>query len=377
MKKIFKIIAWLLVLIAVIAACALAALYMMADPNKLKPVITSEVLKRTGYHLVIDGDLSWSLYPQVGVKAAHITLTAPDQNKPFLDLRRVHIAVELSQLLRGVNKLSGEVHITEVTLMNVHATSALVGLHWQDNILTLRPIQASLYDGSMNGMARGKDFSGEPSWNWDVTLSHIDMKPFMRDANGDHSKLTLSGTGQMRINASTQGDTRNKMLSNLNGVTDFNLTNGSVEGVDLNFLLQTADALINKKAVELPEKIDATHFDSLAGSLLINNGLAQTNNLLLTAPAFKVRGQGNYNLPHETLNLTLQVVSQDELNMQFEIPVLITGAAAKPDVRLDMREINKQVATQELDRVKSKVKDKIKEHIPGEAGEALQKLLGD
>lgn len=377
MKKVFKIIAWLFVLIAVIAALALAALYMMADPNKLKPVITSEVLKRTGYRLEIDGNLSWSLYPQVGVKAAHITLTAPDQKKPFLDLRRVHIAVELTQLLRGINKLSGEVHITEVTLMNVHATSALVGLHWQDNILTLRPIQASLYDGSLSGNARGKDFSGVPSWNWDVTLSHIDMKSFLRDANGSHSKLTLSGTGQMRINASTQGDTRNKMLSNLNGVTDFSLTNGSVDGVDLNFMLKTADALLNKKAVELPDKMNETHFDSMAGSVLINNGLAQTNNLLMTAPAFRVKGQGNYSLPHETINLTLQVESQEELNTQFEVPVLVTGAAAKPDVRLDMREINKQIASREIDRVKTKVKEKIKENIHGEAGEMLQKLLGD
>ena len=163
MKKAFRIILWIVLLLVVVSALALAALYMFADPNKLKPVITSEVLKRTGYRLDIDGSLSWSLYPQVGVKAAHLTLTAPNEKHAFLDLQRVHIAVELAQLLRGVNKLRGEVHIASAKFMNVHVTSALVGLHWQDKTLTVRPIQASMYGGSLSGMVRAKNFSDVPA----------------------------------------------------------------------------------------------------------------------------------------------------------------------------------------------------------------------
>lgn len=377
MKKAFRIILWIVLLFVIVCVLALAALYMYADPNKLKPVITSEVLKRTGYRLEIDGNLSWSLYPQVGVKAAHLTLTAPNEKRAFMDLQRVHIAVELPQLLRGVNKLRGEVHIASVKLMNVRASGALVGLHWQDKTLTLRPIQASMYNGSLSGMVRAKDFATVPSWNWDVTLSHVDIKPLLRDANGDRSSLKLSGTGQVRINASTQGDAKDAMLSNLNGAVDFSLTNGIVEGVDLNYLLKSADALLNRKTVELPENIKQTAFESLVGSALINNGLAQTNNLLLTSSAFKVKGQGSYNLPRESIDMALKVESQQELNTQWEIPVLVTGAVARPDVRLDMREINKQIASRELARVKEKVKDKIKENIPGKAGEVLQNLLGD
>jgi uncharacterized protein involved in outer membrane biogenesis len=352
---------WFVILIAVIAGLSLSALYMLADPNKMKPVIADEVFKRTGYKLVIDGNLSWSLYPQVGLKAAHVTLTAPGQKRAFLDMKGMHVAVELSQLLHGINKLSGEVHITDVTMLNVRANSALVGLHWQDNILTLRPIQASLYNGSMSGMARGKDFSTTPAWNWDVTLSHVDIKPLLRDANGDHSRLKVSGTGQVRINASTQGSVTQEMISNLNGVTDFNITNGIVEGVDLNYLLITADALLNRKAIELPQNINQTAFDSLAGSMLITNGLAQTNNLLLISSTFKVKGQGNYNLPRKSLDLALLLESQKELMTQWQIPVLISGEVSKPDVRLDMREINKQIASEQIDKVKEKVKNKIKD----------------
>ncbi len=376
MKKAFKVLIWIILLIIIVGIFAIAALYLFADPNKLKPVISSEVQKRTGYQLVFDGNLSWSLYPQVGVKAEHITLTAPDNQKPFIDLKRVNIAVEPMQLIYGYNKIRGEVHISEITFLNVHVTSALVGLHWQDNAIVLRPIQASLYGGSLSGTARGKDFTGTPAWNWELALSHIDMQPFMRDANGEASKLKLSGTGQIKITASTQGVNNQQMLSHLNGVTDFSLQNGSVEGVDVNYLLQTADALLNKKTIELPQEVNQTHFDSLAGSILINNGLAQTNNLLLTSSAFKVKGQGSYNLPAQTIDLSLQAAPQQDVAAQWEIPLLVRGEVTRPTVELDMREINKVLAMRELDKVKDKVRDQIKENVPGKAGEYLQNLIG-
>lgn len=376
MKKVFRLFTGIVILFAAVCVLSIAALYMAADPNKLKPVISAEVVKRTGYKLVFDGDLSWSLYPQVGVKAVHITLTAPQQKRPFLDLRGVNIALELTQLFRGINKMQGEVHITEVTLRNVHASSALVGLHWQNKILTLRPLQASLYGGSLSGMVSGKNFATSPAWNGDVTLNHVDIKPFLRDANGDASKLKLSGIGQVRINVSTQGDNVKTMLDNLNGVTDFNIQNGAVEGIDLNYLLKTADAVLNRKPVEAPHQMGQTEFTSFVGSALINNGLAQSNNLVLTSSAFKVKGQGNYNLPQQAIDLDLLVQSQQELNTQWEIPVLVKGDVRHPSVGLDMRELNKIIAARELDKVKDKVEDKIKK-ISSQADKILQNLIGD
>lgn len=377
MKKAVKIVSWVLMLFVLVCVLAIAALYLFADPNKLKPAITSSVKKRTGYDLVFDGTLSWSLYPQVGVKAQHLTLTAPDNKKPFVDLRRVNIAIEPLQLLYGTSKLRGEVHIGEIVFMNVHATGALVGLHWQDNALVLRPIQASLYNGSISGTARGKSFSGIPAWNWDVTLSHVDIQPLLKDANGESSKLKISGTGQVRINASTTGTNTQQMLGNLNGVTDFNVQNGAVEGVDLNYLLKTADAILSRQKVEIPQDINQTKFDSLGGSVLLNNGLAQTSNLLLTASAFKVKGQGQYNIPARTVDLALLVGRQQDSTSQWEIPVLIQGEVSRPTVELNMRELNKEIASRELDRVKDKVRNEIKERVPGKAGEYLQNLIGN
>lgn len=374
MKKTFNIAVWVLVLLLTVGLSALAALYLLADPNKLKPVITSEVKKRTGYDFVIDGGLSWSIYPQIGVKAQHILVTAPGQTKPFLEMRRVNIAVVLSQLIHGYSRVKGEVHIGEVTLMGVHLTSALVGLHWQDNILTLRPIQAVLYGGSLNGFALGKNFSSIPAWNWDFTMNHVDMQPLLLDANGTSSKFRLLGAGRVNIVASTQGLTRPQMLEHLNGTTSFAIANGAVEGIDVDYLMKTVQALLSKD-IEAPVNSNQTRFTNFTGSLIISNGLAETNNLLLTADTFNVKGQGKYQLPNQTIDLALQLQAP-EVNKNWDIPFAIRGELSKPNVVLDMREVNKQIATKEIDKAKEKVRDTIKEKIPGPAGDYLQQLLG-
>jgi len=333
-------------------------------------------MRRTGYKLLIDGDLSWSLYPKIGVRAARVTLTAPGKTKPFIDLKRVNIAAEPMQLLRGVSSLSGEVHIADVNFNKVHATSALVGLQWQNKELVFRPIQAAMYEGSLSGMARGKNFSGTPEWSWDITLSHVNVEPLIQDANGGKAKLKLSGKGQVRISASTSGKETKEMLRNVNGITDFNLWDGKVKGVNINFLLKTADALLNRQKVEMPKNLGDTEFQSFVGSALISNGLAQTSNLLLKSENFKVKGQGSYSLPTKEVDLSLNAESTD-LKTRWEVPVVVAGTLEKPDIHLDMREINKMMAAKELTKVKDKVKKKIQDNIPGKAGEYLQNLIGE
>lgn len=376
MKKVVKLLTWIFVLFFVVALLALGALYIFADPNKLKPVIANEVLKRTGYHLVFDGDLSWSIYPQVGVKASHITLTEPNQQKPFIDLKRVNIAIEPSQLIFGEHKLSGEVHIADLTLMNVHMSSALVGLNYQNGTVIFQPLQATLYGGSLSGNARGKDFSSVPAWNWDFTLSHVDMLSLMLDANGSNTKLKISGVGQIRINASTRGTNQQELMSNLNGGTDFSVTNGKVDGVDISAMLQNAKALINQETPNTQPGDNTTVFDTLAGSVLINNGMAQTNNLVLSAPNYKVNGQGQYNLPNRYIDLTLKVGAEQVLH-EFELPVLVRGPLANPEITLDMTEIRKQVAQYIVTKKKDEIRNVIKKKLPGQAGEFLQNIIGN
>ena len=61
--------------------------------------------------------------------------------------------------------------------------------------------------------------------------------------------MTVSGVGQLKLTGATQGSNRDQLISHLGGITEFKVQNGVVEGMDLNYLITSADALLNKKTI--------------------------------------------------------------------------------------------------------------------------------
>jgi uncharacterized protein involved in outer membrane biogenesis len=351
---------------------------MFIDPNQLKPIIAAEVMKKTGYQLYIEGDLTWSFYPRLGVKMKHVTLSEPNQTQPFLNLNEVRIATSPWELWHGVKSLKGNVYAANVTLGNMNAEQVSVDLHWQNDILTLQPINASLYQGSLQGLAHVQVVSDVPRLDWDVQFHQIQLQSLLHDVNAN-SKLNISGVGYVKITASTQGKTREELLNHLNGTSDFKLSNGVIEGVNINYWIQAADALLHKQPEPVaPVNLDQTAFDDLGGSVTLTEGLAKTNNLMLTAPAFVATAEGTVALNAKTIDLSLQVKPHTSITtptVSWAVPVLIQGELQHPDVRLNMEDIRKLLFKQEIDKVKAKAREIIKEHIPGSAGSFLQNLL--
>lgn len=343
------------------------------DPNKFKPLLIAEVAKRTDYRLVIDGDLSWSFYPKLGVNVAHMTLFAPQQSAPFLDAKEATMMMGLSSLLSGTQKLSGSITIQQLKLMQINAQHATVGVHWQDNVLTLQPVTADLYDGKLEGVAHGREFATEPRWDWSVKLNHVQVKPLLIDLNGPDAKLKLSGVAQMNLQATTQGETKEKILRNLNGAMQFSLKNGILEGIDLNYFVQMADALINKQPLTLPNS-NKTNFDSLTGSAVIQNGVATTQDLLLTTPAFTTQGAGDIDLTKQTLDYQLQIIPLHATKIKWAVPLLISGDWHRPSIRLDMITLNALIAKEQLEKVGKKMQEEIKK-LPEKVDKFLQKFL--
>lgn len=375
--KFLRILVSLLLLAIVVLAVAVLGLMFFVDPNKLKPIITDMVTQKTGYRVQIDGNLSWAIYPQVGVKITHMTFTAPDGEKPFLDMQGIAIATTLTKLWHGQEQLVGDVAIDELTLMQAHAQKAHIDINWKDGVLTMKPIVAAFYNGTIQATVYGRQLQTMPAWQWDVALQNVDVKSLLQDVNQGQSKMTISGAAQLQMQGTTQGTNREQLLKNMNATAGFNLNHGGVEGADLNYLLRTADAMLNKQPIPAPtESTNQTTFDNLTASAVIKEGVADISHIELVSPTFKAKGDGNINLLNQTINLALSVSAQQALNTPWDIPLQITGPLAGPDVRLDGGEIQKMLAKLELEKVKAKVKNEIKEHIPGKTGEFLQKMLG-
>lgn len=118
MTKLLKLSGMLIGAIILLAILAFVLLVVFVSPNRFKPILADQVMKSTGRELVIDGDLSWSLYPVLGVKAGHMSLGNPAgfTQKVFAEFSNVTISVKLIPLFSGHVQSNGIV----LQGMNLH-----------------------------------------------------------------------------------------------------------------------------------------------------------------------------------------------------------------------------------------------------------------
>ncbi len=120
MKKILSIIVGFLVLILL----ATAGVVFMINPNDFKPLLTEEVKKATGQDLIIEGDIRWEFWPNIGLSVEKLRFKNEDgfAEPDLLKIERVQMSVAVLPLLSeeldiGVVYLEGA-HVFIQTLPN-------------------------------------------------------------------------------------------------------------------------------------------------------------------------------------------------------------------------------------------------------------------
>jgi len=280
--------------------------------------------------------------------------------------------------------VKGTVSINHVQLKQVTLDDVNVQTHFQNGVLVLSPMTASLYQGTLNGEAKAILTSTIPQFNVLAKLANIQLDALARDVMGKH-KITLAGLGNADLTISTAGKTTPALLENLNGDYRLSVNQGSLQGIDIGYLINHAYSLIKNQSVSSTNS-NKTDFGNLTGSGVIRNGVILNDNLLLDSSVFEVKGKGLVNLVKQQIDYQLQaVLKQNTATADWQslyglpIPISITGDLADPSIRLDAAVLVKALAQQQLEKAKNQVKEKIQEQIkqqvPGNANQLLQNLL--
>jgi AsmA protein len=109
MRKSLKFIGLLASILVLLLVLAVVCVVTFVNPNRFKPLLTEQVMKYTGRQLTIDGSLSWTLFPYLGVKAGHMLLSNPAGfgATPFAEIEYATVAVRLWPLLHKRIESSG------------------------------------------------------------------------------------------------------------------------------------------------------------------------------------------------------------------------------------------------------------------------------
>lgn len=369
--KIWRRLLTLVIIIILVIAVMVAALMLFVNPNKFKPMLIKSVKAHTGYDLVIDQPLSWSFYPYFSVLAPHMLLQSSTTHEVFIDLRDVHLATGLNQLLHGTANLQGKAYINDVFVNKIHWQSVSVTWQWQNQVLTLSPIKAKLYSGQIEANVSGEDFSSLPIWRMSVNFADVQLANLLTDLRPD-AKLKVNGLASGRLSLRTVGNTRDELISRANGQGVFNLAQGRVIGIDLNYLVQTAGALLHGQPIAFTNT-QSTAFDRVTANFLIKNGLLITNNLLLNSSAFLTSGKGYLGLANQKIHLALLVNAKQK--QQWQIPVNIGGTVQEPKISVNVHDLERLITSNVMQKIKQNAQSNLPKKLPANASQFINHLL--
>ncbi|MGO9946754.1 MAG: AsmA family protein [Steroidobacteraceae bacterium] len=253
----------------------------------------------------------------------------------------------------------GTLTAAAANFLGMEFTDLRITLASKDSVTHLAPIEAHMDGGRYSGDITLDDRGAVRSVSINEHLTDVDMARLL--ARGAQ-KGRVSGKATLSLKGSGRGQSVEALLKTLNGHFDADLTEGALEGIDLEYQRDRAQALL-ERTPNARNDTKRTQFDAFKTSAEITNGIAVTHDLTISTQALKVSGQGSANLSTKAIDFQLLAsILQAPTKTLVDIPLKVTGTYADPAVKADIDSL----AT---DQLKQKLKDILKKN-------GLQGLFG-
>ncbi len=322
-----KSIKWLgafvsiLVLLIILTAVCLVT---FVNPNRFKPLIAEQVLKYTGRQLTIEGDLSWSLFPYLGVKTGHIVLSNPAgfEQKVFAEMQHATIGVKLFPLLHNRIESSG-ILLDGLKLNLITEANGKNNWQFQQPLAdTAKPFSTDhSHDNQMKKLSAGLLISGI-----EVTRAEVNWTDKQKKQVGSIENLSLKAKNisflkPFPISSEFHFRTKNPALSGhvkLTSETSLSIDQQIFSFRDLILIAQLQQdtkkfdwRLTGDVIADLQQQtVQWTHFHGQMGPLDLTGKIGVVD---LTAAPYAT---GHFQIQPFDLKELLQSVGQDMVNVQ-------------------------------------------------------------
>jgi AsmA protein len=253
----------------------------------------------------------------------------------------------------------GTLTAAAANFLGLEFTDLRITVASKDSVTHLFPIEAHIDGGRYSGDITLDDRGAVRSVSINEHLNDIDMARLL--AHGAQ-KGRMSGRATLSLRGSGRGQSVDALLKTLNGHFDADLVEGALEGIDLEYQRDRAQALL-ERTPNLRNDTKRTQFDAFKTSAEISNGIAVTHDVTISTQALKVLGKGSANLSTKAIDFQLLAsILQAPAKTLADIPLKVTGTYADPAVKADIDSLAK-------DQLKQKLKDVLKKN-------GLQGLFG-
>ncbi|WBA18785.1 AsmA family protein [Salinivibrio kushneri] len=319
-------------------------------------------------HINLDTLLPTDAAPSQSAKASESGANAPSSsNKQAAPLSKEEPDLSVLKTLDIAGSLAMKgLTVSNVTLGKTRATVAI-----DRGKVDVSELTTQAYEGSV--VVQGMLDATQTPARYQVSKKArgIQVLPLLEDAA---EVDLLEGKGNLDINVQGKGLSPYALRQAIQGSVAIFFEDGAINGINLAQMLREAKATLKGESAAVAKEVRKTDFSALTASFTLGNGMARTTDLLLEAPALRVRSDGQTDLLKETLdfNVYTSVVETskgqggkdiDELR-DVTIPVTVAGTWLSPSYKLDIKQL--------LSSNKA-----LEEKARKEAQRGLKKLLGD
>lgn len=263
-------------------------------------------------------------------------------------------------------RADGNLRIGALTANNLKLQNLRAGLKAAGGRLSVSPLNASLYQGTLEGSVTVDAAPKVPAFALKQTLTGVSLAPLLKDlANNE----TLEGRATVTVDLNTRGNTADTLKRVLGGTAALQVADGALKGIDIAGAIRNAKARLGALKGEQTQQADTqqkTDFSELTASFRITDGVARNNDLSMKSPLLRVGGEGEINIGADTLNYLVKASivgtskgqggrETDDLR-GLTIPVRVSGPLKAPSYRLDF-------GAMVTDTVKQKAEDALKKRV--------------
>jgi AsmA protein len=272
--------------------------------------------------------------------------------------------------LNGLD-VTGAVRVGQLQANQLKLSQLNLPIRIADGRLSVAPMTAGLYDGSLNGAlaldARGNAVSLRQK------LSGINLAPLLADlADTD----LLEGRGDVSVDLNSRGQSVDEMKRRLAGSARIALGKGAIRGIDLEQTLRDVQRLLGKAKDQAasPAATGKTAFSELTASFAIANGVARNDDLLGQSALLRLQGQGAIDIGNNRLDYLLKANAVTGADAGatglarlkgVAVPVRLSGALDQPAWTVDGEalagELAKAGAQEALQKAGKKLEEKLLE----------------
>jgi len=276
--------------------------------------------------------------------------------------------------------IDGVFKVGKLKLSNLSTSDIEVPVTASSGVISLNDVKATMYNGSMVSSVAIDVNNANPAYKISTSVDKVQAEPLLQDLMQDTAPL--SGEAIVSTNLTTTGNTINQLTENLNGQFTSDFTNGAINGINIGYQLRRAKAFFSRAEEPVENSLAKTDFSTLHLSALIDAGVIQSDDLDIRAPALRISGTGNVDLPNETVDYTVNPKVVDSIEGQggkdlkdlrgvsLNVPIRGTFdelsedfggtifAAMKKDFNGQARERASALAKQERDKIKAEAKEK-------------------